>query len=98
MRDLGALIRQVSPTPVPVLIMGESGSGKERVARAIHAASSRKHGPWVALNCAAIPGDLLESELFGYEKGGHSQASQRKKGMFEVANEGTLFLDEIRCQ
>ncbi len=95
MRDLGALIRQVSPTPVPVLIMGESGSGKERVARAIHAASSRKHGPWVALNCAAIPGDLLESELFGYEKGGHSQASQRKKGMFEVANEGTLFLDEI---
>ena len=95
MRDLGALIRQVSPTPVPVLIMGESGSGKERVARAIHAASSRKHGPWVAINCAAIPGDLLESELFGYEKGGHSQAAQRKKGLFEVANEGTLFLDEI---
>ena len=95
MRDLGALIRQVSPTPVPVLIMGESGSGKERVARAIHAASARKHGPWVAINCAAIPGDLLESELFGYEKGGHSQAAQRKKGLFEVANEGTLFLDEI---
>jgi len=95
MRDLGALIRQVSPTPVPVLIVGESGSGKERVARAIHAASSRKHGPWVAINCAAIPGDLLESELFGYEKGGHSQAAQRKKGLFEVANEGTIFLDEI---
>jgi len=95
MRDLGALIRQVAPTPVPVLIMGESGSGKERVARALHAASSRKHGPWVAINCAAIPGDLLESELFGYEKGGHSQASQRKKGLFETANEGTIFLDEI---
>ena len=95
MRDLGALIRQVSPTPVPVLIVGESGSGKERVARAIHAASARKHGPWVAINCAAIPGDLLESELFGYEKGGHSQAAQQKKGLFEVANEGTLFLDEI---
>ena len=69
MRDLGALIRQVSPTPVPVLIIGESGVGKERVARAIHAASSRKHGPWVAINCAAIPADLLESELFGFEKG-----------------------------
>jgi two-component system response regulator AtoC len=95
MRDLGALIRQVAPTPVPVLIIGESGSGKERVARALHAASSRKHGPWVAINCAAIPGDLLESELFGYEQGGHSQASQRKKGLFETANEGTIFLDEI---
>ena len=95
MRDLGALIRQVAPTPVPVLIMGESGVGKERVARAIHAASSRKHGPWVAINCAAIPADLLESELFGFEKGGHSQASQRKKGLFETANEGTIFLDEI---
>ena len=95
MRDLGALIRQVSPTPVPVLIIGESGVGKERVARAIHAASSRKHGPWVAINCAAIPADLLESELFGFEKGGHSQASQRKKGLFETANEGTIFLDEI---
>jgi len=95
MRDLGALIRQVAPTPVPVLIMGESGVGKERVARAIHSASSRKHGPWVAINCAAIPADLLESELFGFEKGGHSQASQRKKGLFETANEGTIFLDEI---
>lgn len=95
MRDMGALIRQVAPTPVPVLIVGESGSGKERVARAIHAASSRKHGPWVAINCAAIPGDLLESELFGFEKGGHSTATQRKMGLFEVANEGTLFLDEI---
>jgi DNA-binding NtrC family response regulator len=95
MRDLAALIRQVAPTPVPVLIMGESGSGKERVARALHAASTRKHGPWVAINCAAIPNDLLESELFGYEKGGHSQASQRKKGLFETANEGTIFLDEI---
>jgi DNA-binding NtrC family response regulator len=95
MRDLEALIRQVAPTPVPVLIMGESGSGKERVARAVHAASSCKHGPWVAINCAAIPADLLESELFGYEKGGHSQADQRKKGLFELANEGTIFLDEI---
>jgi len=95
MRDLGALIRQVAPTPVPILIMGESGVGKERVARAIHAASSSKHGPWVAINCAAIPADLLESELFGFEKGGHSQASTRKKGLFETANEGTIFLDEI---
>ncbi len=95
MRDLGALIRQVAPTPVPVLIVGESGSGKERVARAIHSASSRKRGPWVAINCAAIPADLLESELFGYEKGGHSTATQQKIGLFETANDGTLFLDEI---
>jgi DNA-binding NtrC family response regulator len=95
MRDLSALIRQVAPTPVPVLIVGESGSGKERVARAIHSASSRKRGPWVAINCAAIPADLLESELFGYEKGGHSTATQQKIGLFETANDGTLFLDEI---
>jgi len=95
MRDLAALIRQVAPTPVPVLIMGESGSGKERVARAIHATSSRKRGPWIAINCAAIPAELLESELFGYEKGGHSTATQRKQGLFEAANDGTLFLDEI---
>ncbi len=95
MRDLAALIRQVSPTPAPVLIMGESGSGKERVARAIHASSSRKRGPWIAINCAAIPAELLESELFGYEKGGHSTATQRKQGLFEAANDGTLFLDEI---
>jgi DNA-binding NtrC family response regulator len=95
MRDLGALIRQVSPTPVPVLIMGESGVGKERVARAIHTSSTRKHGPWVAINCAAIPAELLESELFGFEKGGHSQASTQKKGLFETANDGTIFLDEI---
>ena len=95
MQDLSALMRQVAPTPVPVLIMGESGVGKERVARAIHSLSSRRHGPWVAINCAAIPADLLESELFGFEKGGHSQASTRKKGLFETANEGTIFLDEI---
>jgi DNA-binding NtrC family response regulator len=95
MRDLAALIRQVAPTPVPVLIMGESGSGKERVARAIHASSSRKRGPWVAINCAAIPAELLESELFGYEKGGHSTATQSKQGLFKTAQDGTLFLDEI---
>jgi DNA-binding NtrC family response regulator len=95
MQDLAALIRQVAPTPVPILIMGESGSGKERVARAIHASSSRKRGPWVAINCAAIPAELLESELFGYEKGGHSTATHRKQGLFEAANDGTLFLDEI---
>jgi DNA-binding NtrC family response regulator len=95
MRDLAALIRQVAPTPVPVLIVGESGSGKERVARALHAASARKRGPWVAINCAAIPADLLESELFGYEKGGHSTATQQKIGLFEAANDGTIFLDEI---
>ena len=78
-----------------ILIEGESGTGKELVAHAVHGLSARSNGPFVAINCAAIPESLLESELFGYEKGAFTGASQRKPGKFEVAHRGTLFLDEI---
>src|SRR5947209_3281480 len=82
-------------TNAAVLITGESGSGKELVARAIHHHSLRCSKPWVDVNCAALPEHLLESELFGYEKGAFSGADSPKQGFFEMANEGTLFLDEI---
>jgi DNA-binding NtrC family response regulator len=80
---------------VPVLICGESGSGKERVAKTIHCASPRAGGPWVTLNCSALPDNLLESEMFGYEKGAFTDARQLKRGLLELADGGTLFLDEI---
>ena len=95
MLRLNALIRDVARVPVPVLITGESGTGKERVARAIHASSPRADGPWIAINCTAIPDNLLESELFGYEKGAFTGADRIKHGLFEQASGGTLFLDEI---
>ena len=86
---------RIAKTNYSVLIMGESGTGKEMVARAIHALSDRKEGAFVSVNCAAIPETLIESELFGYEKGSFTGATGVKKGKFELANKGTLLLDEI---
>ena len=88
-------ITQVAPVDISVLITGESGTGKELVARSIHELSPRKDNLFVAINCASIPSDLLESELFGHEKGAFSGAINRKYGLFEVADKGTLLLDEI---
>ncbi len=89
------LIEQVADSEANVLILGESGTGKEVVARNLHYYSSRKEGPFVPVNCGAIPGDLLESELFGHEKGAFTGAISARQGRFELANGGTLFLDEI---
>jgi two-component system NtrC family response regulator len=95
MQDVFGMIRRVGPSDVQVLITGESGTGKELVARAIHRMSGRKEAPFVAINCGAIPEALLESELFGYEKGAFTGAVQQRKGRIESAQGGTLFLDEI---
>jgi sigma-54 specific flagellar transcriptional regulator A len=94
-RRLRRMIEQVAPFDTTVLILGESGTGKEVAARAIHAASSRSKGPFVALNCGAVPAELLESELFGHEKGAFTGALAARKGRFEMAEGGTLLLDEI---
>ncbi|WP_341501702.1 sigma-54 dependent transcriptional regulator [Gallaecimonas sp. GXIMD4217] len=95
MQEVRHLIQQVAPTDASVLILGESGTGKEVVARNIHFQSSRKDGPFVPVNCGAIPPELLESELFGHEKGAFTGAVSARKGRFELAQGGTLFLDEI---
>jgi two-component system response regulator AtoC len=95
MREVRDLIERVSDTDVTVLIRGESGVGKELVARALHEQSLRKDKPFVKVNCAALPTELLESELFGFEKGAFTGAIQHKPGKFEFANHGTMFLDEI---
>ena len=89
------LIGKVAPTPAPVLIMGESGTGKELVAAEIHALSSRATKPFIVINCAAVPENLIEAEMFGHEKGAFTGAVQKKPGQFRLADGGTLFLDEI---
>lgn len=95
MTRVNGLIRQVAPFDSSVLVLGESGTGKEMVARAIHQQSPRRDRPFVAINCGAIPAELLESELFGHEKGAFTGAISARKGRFEMAEGGTLFLDEI---
>ncbi len=95
MREVHNLIERVADTNVTVLIRGESGTGKELVARAVHAASSRRDRPFVKVNSAALPSELLESELFGFERGAFTGAIRQKPGKFEFANHGTMFLDEI---
>ena len=96
MREMLAMARKVAESEVSsVLLQGESGTGKDLVAKAIHYQSNRADGPFIAINCAAIPGTLIESELFGYEKGAFTDAKARKEGMFEQAEGGTLLLDEI---
>jgi transcriptional regulator with PAS, ATPase and Fis domain len=89
------MIERVGPTDTTVLILGESGTGKEVVAKAIHACSRRKAKRFVPINCAAMPEQLLESELFGHVKGAFTGASANKEGLFEAANGGTIFLDEV---
>jgi two-component system, NtrC family, response regulator AtoC len=95
MREVCALVERVADTDVTVLVRGESGTGKELVSRAIHEASARRHKPFVKVNCAALPAELLESELFGFERGAFTGALQQKPGRFEFANYGTMLLDEI---
>jgi two-component system NtrC family response regulator len=95
MQSVFGLVRKVAPTSAPVLILGESGSGKEMVAQALHRCSPQRNGPFAAINCSAIPETLLESELFGHEKGAFTGAHTLRKGLVESAAGGTLFLDEI---
>ncbi len=95
MHEVLLAVEKVAPTRATVLILGESGTGKELIARAIHQASPRQECPFIKINCAAVPETLLESELFGHEKGAFTGAAARKKGRFELADSGTLFLDEI---
>ncbi|MHC4599453.1 MAG: sigma-54-dependent transcriptional regulator, partial [Planctomycetota bacterium] len=95
MQEVFQVVEQVAPTRATVLILGESGTGKELIANALHYNSDRARGPLVKVNCAALTETLLESELFGHEKGAFTGAVQRRKGRFEVADGGTLFLDEV---
>jgi DNA-binding NtrC family response regulator len=95
MQQVFSVIRQVAPSKAAILVVGESGTGKELVARAVHQLSSRRGGPFVAINCAAMPETLMESELFGHEKGAYTGALERRAGCFELAQHGTLLLDEL---
>jgi two-component system response regulator AtoC len=95
MKEIQALVAQIGWSEAPVLVQGETGTGKEVIARALHAQSPRANKPFLKLNCAALPSELVESELFGYERGAFTGAMQRKAGMFELATGGTILLDEI---
>jgi len=95
MQEIFKTIGRIAHTDATVLVQGESGTGKELIARAIHSHSTRWSGPFIALNCSAVPRDLLESELFGHERGAFTGATEQRPGMFEVATGGTLFLDEV---
>ena len=97
MQAIRSIIESIADTDTTVLIRGESGVGKDLIARAVHAASARRQGPFVKVNCAAIPQELLESELFGHEKGAFTGAHARKLGKFELAHGGTVFLDTVPC-
>src|SRR5262249_46341128 len=95
MRKVFELIEKVAPAKASVAITGESGTGKEMVARSIHNLSSRRDRPFIAVNCASIPPTLMESEIFGHERGAFTGANTRRPGVFELAHSGTLFLDEV---
>ena len=95
MMEVKEMIEKVAPTNARVLITGENGTGKELVARQLHELSTRSFGPFIEVNCAAIPSELIESQLFGHEKGSFTSAIKQRKGDFELADGGTLFLDEI---
>ena len=95
MQKVMKIAAKVAPTDATILIMGESGTGKELIAKAIHANSNRSEGPFVVINCGAIPSELVESELFGHERGSFSGAERRHAGLFERAGHGTVLLDEI---
>src|SRR5207253_6657545 len=94
-QEIQALVHQIGWSEAPVLIQGETGSGKEVIARELHVQSPRSGKPFLKVNCAALPSELVESELFGYERGAFTGAVQKKAGMFELADGGTMLLDEI---